>query len=54
VASKPGGAYGTYSTKLTITGTTQGGTNIGSKTVDVTINYIPEISRFWLPSIFKH
>jgi thermitase len=53
VASKPGGAYGTYSTKLTITGTTQGGTNIGSKTVDVKIEYIPKISRYWMPSIFK-
>jgi subtilisin family serine protease len=52
VASKPA-TYGTYSTNLVVSGTTSGGANVGNKTVQVKINYIPELNRIRLPFIFK-
>jgi len=52
VASKPG-VYGTYTTQLIVTGTISG-TNVGSKTVQIKINYVPELTHIRLPLIFKN
>ena len=53
IATRPAN-YDTYTTTLTITGTTSTGAVIGPKITAVQLRYLPQIHRSWLPLIFKN
>jgi thermitase len=53
VASRPA-AYGTYTTTVTVTGTTASGGTIGLEIVQVHISYVPDLYEYHFPAIFKN
>lgn len=53
VATKPV-TYGTYATIVVVTGTTSSGGIVGPATTQVEISYVPKLTQFYFPIIFKN
>lgn len=52
-ATRPS-SYGTYTTTVSVTGTTSGGTPIGPILTQITLYYVPQIHTYYMPLMFKN